>query len=84
MILMSSKKEQKSLVELEEGQAGKIVSVQGGRNLLKRLADLGLNEGAEIRLIGKTLFTGPVQVEICNSRFVIGRGMASRITVIPE
>lgn len=81
---MRSKNEQKSLVELDEGQAGIIISIQGGRSMLKRLADLGLNEGAEIKLIGRTLFTGPVQIEICNSRFVIGRKMASRITVIPE
>jgi len=81
---MSNKNQRISLIELEEGQAGNIVSIQGGRNMLKRLADLGLNEGAEIKLIGRTLFTGPVQVEVCNSRFVIGRGMASRIIVVPK
>ena len=81
MVLMNSKNQKKSLIELEEGQSGNIVSIQSGKTMLKRLADLGINEGAEIKLIGKTLFTGPVQIEVSNSRLVIGSGIASKIFV---
>jgi len=70
-----------SLLDLEEGESGHILSVLGGRAMSKRLADLGLNQGAGITLLRKTLFSGPVQVEVCNSRFVLGRGLASKIMV---
>jgi Fe2+ transport system protein FeoA len=59
--------------------SGKIVL--GGRVSVKRLADLGITSGKEIKVLRKALFSGPVQIEVCGSRLVIGRGMASRIFV---
>jgi ferrous iron transport protein A len=70
-----------ALVDMKDGQEGKIVSVSGGRALTKRLADLGLNTGSEIKVLRKTLFSGPLQVEVCGSKLVLGRGLASRIKV---
>jgi Fe2+ transport system protein FeoA len=70
-----------SLIELKDGQTAIIISVLGGRMLTKRLADLGLTTGTEIMVLGRTLFSGPVQIEVCGSRLVIGRGLASKITV---
>ncbi|MCU0473138.1 MAG: ferrous iron transport protein A [Bacteroidales bacterium] len=70
-----------SLIDIKDGRSGIIISVLGGRILTKRLADLGLTTGTEIKVIGRTLFSGPVQIEVCGSRLVIGRGLASKITV---
>ena len=70
-----------SLIEIKDGQAGIIVSVLGGKMLTKRLADLGLTSGTEIKVIGRTLFSGPVQIEVNGSRVVIGKGLASKIAV---
>ena len=70
-----------SLIEIKDGQAGIIVSVLGGKMLTKRLADLGLTSGTEIKVIGRTLFSGPVQIEVNGSRLVIGKGLASKIAV---
>jgi len=70
-----------SLIDIKDGQTGIIISVLGGKMLTKRLADLGLTTGKEIKVIGRTLFSGPVQIEVCGSRLVIGRGLASKITV---
>ena len=78
---MNYKENKKSLTELEDGQTGIIVSVAGGRMLTKRLADLGLNSGTEIKIIRRSLFSGPVQVEVAGSRLVLGRGLASKIMV---
>jgi len=75
------RKEAARLIDMEGGQEGIIISVLGGKNITKRLADLGLTAGTEIKIIGSTLFSGPVQVEVSGSRLVLGRGLASKITV---
>ncbi len=78
---MNQKKNLLSLIELNDGETGKIVSVNGGKMLNKRLADLGLTPGVEIQILRKTFFAGPVQVEVFGSRLVLGRGLASKIIV---
>ncbi|MGD0340465.1 MAG: FeoA family protein [Bacteroidales bacterium] len=70
-----------SLTDIKDGQSGIIVSINGGKTLIKRLADLGLSTGTEIKIIGRTLFSGPLQIEVCGSRLVIGSGLASKIIV---
>ncbi|HSL85923.1 MAG TPA: FeoA family protein [Bacteroidales bacterium] len=72
------------LTGMKDGQAGIIVSVTGGHNATKRLADLGLSPGTRIRLMRKALFSGPVQVDVNGSRLVLGWGLASKIIVRPE
>ncbi|MBN2764526.1 MAG: ferrous iron transport protein A [Bacteroidales bacterium] len=66
---------------MKEGQTGIIVSVAGGKGATKRLADLGLSPGTEIKVIRKALFSGPVKVLVRGSRIVIGRGLALKIIV---
>jgi Fe2+ transport system protein FeoA len=70
-----------SLTDIKDGQTGIIISVMGGKMLTKRLADLGLTPGTEIKMVGRMLFSGPLQIEVCGSRLVVGRGLASKITV---
>jgi Fe2+ transport system protein FeoA len=72
---------QARLTDLEDGKIAVIASVTGGKALAKRLADLGITQGAEIRILRRTFFTGPVQVEVCGSRLVLGRGLAAKIIV---
>lgn len=70
-----------SLTEFRDGQAGIIISVLGGKKATKRLADLGLTKGTEIKVLRRALFSGPVQIEVCGSKLVIGNGLASGILV---
>lgn len=79
---MNNERGEYNLTELDDGQTGTIISVVGGKNLTKRLADLGLTTGTEIRVIRRTLFSGPVQIEVAGSRLVLGRGLASKIMVL--
>ena len=78
---MTKESEKLSLAEMEDGESGIIDSISGGKNLVKRLADLGITKGTRITVIRRTLFSGPVQVEVCGSRLVMGRGMALKIIV---
>jgi Fe2+ transport system protein FeoA len=70
-----------SITDLKVGQTAVIISINGGNKSTKRLADLGLKSGTEIKIIGRTLFSGPVQIEVVGSRLVLGRGLASKIMV---
>jgi len=78
---INSPDDRTSLCDITDGQKVVIVSMHSGRTLTKRLADLGLTVGTEIKVIGRTLFSGPIQIEACGSRLVIGRGLASKILV---
>lgn len=73
-----------SLIDFEDGRSGTIVSLNGGKNLTKRLADLGISPGTVITVLRKSLFSGPVQVEVSGSRLVLGRGLASKILAEPK
>ncbi len=78
---MKTPEQNKSLIDLQDGQSGIIVSLNGGRNLTKRLADLGISPGTRITVLRTSLFAGPVQVEVYGSKLVLGRGLASKILV---
>ena len=78
---MSDRKSIVCLTDLKDGESGNIVSIAGGRGALKRLADLGLSTGTYVTVIRRTLFNGPVQIEVCSSRLVIGQGLAAKIMV---
>jgi len=77
----NDKKEEMSLTDMKEGQTGIIFEIAGGRTATKRVADLGLTPGTEIKVIRKTLFSGPVQIEANGSKLVLGKGLASKIMV---
>lgn len=70
------------LTDMKDGQSGAIVSVLGGRISVKRLADLGITSGTEIKVLRRTMFSGPVQIEVCGSRLALGKGLATRIIVV--
>lgn len=68
-----------SLAMVEAGTMVRLVSVQGGRELRSRLADMGLVPGMELRVIRNT--GGPFIIAIKESRLALGRGMAQKILV---
>jgi len=69
-----------SLTMIETGKRVRLVSINAGRGLQARLADLGLVPGVEIDIINNT-FRGPFILGVKGSRVVIGRGMASKMQV---
>jgi len=78
---MDNSKTERALTSLNDGESGRIVSISGGKNVTKRLADLGLKAGTMITVVRKTLFAGPVQIKVCGSMLVLGHGLASKIIV---
>jgi Fe2+ transport system protein FeoA len=72
-----------ALTDMAEGEKGVIVKALGGFGLVRRLADMGLTPGVEVKLLRKGSFGGPVEIEVRGVTLALGRGVASRVLVKP-
>lgn len=64
-----------------EDQHVRVVALRAGRNLDRRLTDLGLNIGSELRVVQRQ--GSGLVVTRGEMRIAIGGGMAARIMVLP-
>lgn len=62
-----------------EGERVRIQSLQGGKGLAKRLTELGLNPGTEVRIVARQ--GGGLVVARGETRLALGCGMAVKISV---
>jgi len=72
-----------SLTNLCEGERGVIIHAFGGFGLVRRLAEMGLTPGVEVKLLRKCAFHGPLQIEVRGVALALGYGVASRVFVRP-
>jgi ferrous iron transport protein A len=72
-----------SLARAAAGETVTIVAVKMGWGMQRRLADLGMTPGTEIKMISSG-GRGPVVLEIRGSRLALGQGVADKIIVRPE
>ncbi|MBI5958214.1 MAG: ferrous iron transport protein A [Chloroflexi bacterium] len=65
------------------GETVEVIRIGEGRRLRKRLADLGLTAGLQVRVV-QNCFAGPLILAVKQDcRLAIGRGMAHKIQVCP-
>ena len=57
-----------------------LIAINAGFGLRRRLADMGLSPGVNLRII-QSQIPGPVIIDLRGSRLALGRGMAQRIMV---
>ena len=69
------------LSRMESGQSGKVIDIQGGHGVIRRLDALGIRSGRSITKISSMFMRGPVTLQIGNSHIAIGFGMAKRILI---
>ena len=62
------------------GEVVQVVSINAGWGLQRRLADMGLTPGVEVRMVNKQ-GRGPVLLELRGSRLALGHGIAHKIMV---
>ncbi len=72
-----------NLVQLRPGQTARIVEIQGGLHLMRRLEAMGLRIGAQISSLGDQVLHGPVIIRSGGTQVAIGQGMARKIIVEP-
>lgn len=70
-----------NLTQMESGQSGEVVSIEGGRHMTGRLSVMGIRVGVIVTKITSQLMRGPVSVQVGGTQLAIGYGMARRIIV---
>jgi Fe2+ transport system protein FeoA len=70
------------LAMVSPGEQVRLLAINGGQRLRKRLADLGLNLGTTVRVLQRDA-RGPLILAVKDSRLALGRGMAHKIMVEP-
>jgi len=70
-----------TLRQMQSGQSGKVVEIQGGHGLVNRLNALGVRPGKKITKVSSMLMRGPVTIQSGNTRIAVGFGMANKIIV---
>lgn len=69
-----------TLANAHIGETVRLVAIQGGTQIRRRLADMGLSTGMEVKVI-TSIERGPIILSVKDSRLAIGRGMAEKIIV---
>jgi len=67
------------LTEIKAGTSAIVKEVRGGKNVRNRLMEIGIIEGTAIRVIANS--GGSLIVQVGNSKFAMGYGMAEKIIV---
>ena len=65
---------------VSSGEVVRVVAVRAGWGLQRRLADMGLTPGVQVRVVNSQR-PGPVVIDIRGSRLALGYGVAHRIMV---
>ena len=74
---------EKNLNELKAGEAGEIVSLEGGKKFKIQLRSRGLRKGQIISVLTRQP-GGPLVINSGRSQLTLGRGMAKKIIVRTE
>jgi len=69
------------LASMKQGEEGKVVRIEGGMGLQRRLEALGVRMGVKIKKVSGHFMRGPVVARSGNTEVAIGYGMARRIMV---
>lgn len=69
------------VLNVEPGQRVRVVNIEGGRQRGRRLMEMGIVPGAEILLVSRHPFKGPLVIKIGNSVLALGRNLAAGIEV---
>lgn len=69
------------LSALQAGQSGKVLEIEGGWHLRRRLNQIGIHVGDQLQVVRGAMFGGPVLIRIHFCEIALGKGMADRIIV---
>jgi len=70
-----------TLRQMQFGQKGRVVQIQGGLRLTNRLNALGVRPGVGITKFSSMIMRGPVTIQSGNTQLAVGFGMANKIIV---
>ena len=70
-----------TLLQLQEGTRARIIQIQGGSNLIRRLISLGLRVGSEVSVVQQR--KKGVVVACNGNRVALGYGAADKLFMLP-
>ena len=73
-----------SLADLKPGQVGEIVSIDCGRRMARRLMEMGLLPGTQVRIVRVAPLGDPIELRLRNYSLSVRRSEAARIAVRDE
>ena len=71
-----------SLDHVKQGEKAVVVDFEGGQKISERLSSMGVRKGAIIEIVSSQA-GGQIVAAVEESRFVIGRGMSTKVMVQP-
>jgi len=80
------------LTDLREGEKGIVTSMMTPHHyhghhhppgFVRRLAEMGLTPNTEVKVVRRSLFRGPIEVEVRGVSLALGYGLASKVLVKP-
>jgi Fe2+ transport system protein FeoA len=73
-----------TLAELQDGGSAKIVRIQAGPALTRRIQSMGIREGKTITKVGSQIFKGPVAIRVERQEIALSLDLARKILVEPR
>jgi len=70
-----------TLDRIPTGKTVRILRIEGGLRCRQCLGDLGVYPGETIKIIRSAPFAGPILAEVNGTKFMLGRGMATKVVV---
>ncbi len=67
------------LTSAPKGKLVKLISIDGGHSITRRLVELGLTSGTIFKVVQDS--GGPLIINVRNSKIALGRGMAMKLLV---
>ena len=64
---------------LKPNESGRIKEIKGGHTASKRLFELGLNRGSEVKMMKNDF--GPIILYLSGHKLALGRGLAHKVIV---
>ena len=71
----------KPLSVIDEGTTVKVIEVNAGYGLMRRLMEMGFIKNSKIRIL-KSSRNGPMIIALNNTRFALSKGIAMKIMVV--
>lgn len=68
-----------SLNSLKPKESGKVLEISGCCSARKRLYELGLNKGADVKMVKNDF--GPIILNLSGNKLALGRGLALNVII---
>jgi len=73
-----------TLADIRPGSKLLVTGFAGGKDVKSSLRDIGIHEGAIVELVARQPARGPLVVKAGCTTVTLGRGMASKVRVVPK